>query len=79
MDLSTIALQGLQQADAQLESAASKIASFGTNSPAGANLDIVDLSAAVVALVSAKNQYSANLSTLKVADEIQKTSIDLRA
>lgn len=79
MDLSAIALQGLQQADAQLESAAGKIASFGASSPSGANLDVVDLSAAVVALLSAKNSYSANLGTVKVANEIQKTSIDLLA
>jgi flagellar hook protein FlgE len=79
MNVSTIALQGLQQADAQLGSAASKIASFGASSPTGANLDTVDLSAAVVALLSAKNLYSANLSTVKVADETQKTTIDLIA
>jgi flagellar hook protein FlgE len=39
----------------------------------------VDLSAAVVALLSAKNLYSANLSSVKTADEILKTSIDLIA
>ena len=47
MDLSAIALQGLQQADAQLNAAASKIASFGASSPDGAGLDPVDLSAEV--------------------------------
>jgi hypothetical protein len=79
MDLSSIALQGLHQADARLESAGSKIASFGASSPGGANQDAVDLSAAVVALLSAKNQDSANLAVLKTADEIQKNSIDLMA
>ena len=79
MDISSIALQGLHQADAQLESAASEIASFGTSSPAGANLDTVDLSAAVVALLSAKNLYAANLGSVKAADDVQKTAIDLMA
>jgi|HubBroStandDraft_3_1064219.scaffolds.fasta_scaffold1200140_2 flagellar hook protein FlgE len=79
MDLTAIALQGLDQAGAQLESAASKIVSFQSSSPAGANLDTVDLSAAVVALLSAKNLYSANIATVKTADEILKTSIDLIA
>ena len=79
MDLSAIALQGLQQADAQLETAAARIASSGTSSPDGANLDSVDLSAEMVALISAKDQFSANLSTLKTSDEIQKNLIDMMA
>ncbi len=79
MDLSAIALQGLDQAGAQLASAASNIASFQANTPAGAGVDTVDLSAAVVALLSAKNSYSANVATVKMAEEIQKTTIDLLA
>ena len=79
MDLSAIALQGLQQADAQLNTAAARIASFGALSPDGANLDSVDLSAQVIALLSAKNQFSANLATLKTSDEIQKNLIDIMA
>jgi hypothetical protein len=79
MDLSAIALQGLQQADAQLNAAASKIASFEASSPDGAGLDSVDLSAEVVALMSARNQSEANLATLHTASEIQKNVIDLMA
>jgi len=79
MDPSAIALQGLQQADAQLNTAATRIASAGATSPNGANLDTVDLSAEVVALMSAKNQFSANLVTIKTADEMQKDVIDLMA
>jgi len=79
MDLSSIALQGLQQADTQLANAASNIASFQSNTPAGAGVDTVDLSAAVVALLSAKNSYSANVATVKTAEEIQKITIDLLA
>jgi flagellar hook protein FlgE len=47
--------------------------------PAAANLDTVDLSPSVVALLSAKNMYSANVSAAKVADEMLKTAIDLIA
>ena len=79
MDLSAIALQGLQQADAQLNAAASKIASLGASSANGAGLDSVDLSAEVVALMSARNQTAANLATLHTASEIQKNVIDLMA
>jgi hypothetical protein len=40
----------LQIADTQLDSAASRIAASGAQSPDGANLDVVDLSAAMIAL-----------------------------
>jgi hypothetical protein len=79
MDLSAIALQGLQQADAQLNSAATRIASAGTHSPDGANLDVVDLSGAVIAMMSAKTLASANLATLKTATEVDQSVIDLMA
>ena len=79
MDLSAIALQGLDQAQVQLQNAATRLAGAGADSPDGAGLDTVDLSAEIVALMSAQNQYSANLSTLKTADQIQKNAIDLMA
>jgi hypothetical protein len=79
MDLSAIALQGLQQADVQLNAAATKIASFGASSPDGAGRDSVDLSAEVVALMSARNQTAANLVNLHAASEMQKNIIDLMA
>jgi len=79
MDPSSIALQGLQQADVQLEAAASRIAAAGTSSPDGANLDVVDLSQEMVALMSAQTQFSANLATLKTADQMQKSLIDVTA
>lgn len=79
MDLSAIALQGLQQADVQLEKAAARIASAATLSPDGSNVDAVDLSAEIIALLSAKNQFSVQLATLKVADELQKNSINIIA
>jgi flagellar basal body rod protein FlgC len=41
--------------------------------------DLTRVDLTVVALLSAKNMYSANVSTAKVADEILKTAIDLIA
>jgi len=79
MDLSAIALQGMQQAETQLENVAIKIAEYGATSPDGANLDTVDLSAEMVALMSAKNEFSLNLKTLETADEVQKSLIDVMA
>jgi flagellar hook protein FlgE len=79
MDLSAIALQGLEQAQVQLQNAAIRLAGAGAESPDGAGLDTVDLSAEIVALMSAKNQFSANLSTLKTADQIQQSLLDVTA
>jgi flagellar hook protein FlgE len=78
MDLSAIALQGMEQAQVQLENAATRLASAGS-SPSGANLDIVDLSAEMVALMSAKNNFSVNLSVLKTASQIEKQVTDVMA
>jgi len=77
MDLSSIALRGLGQAQGQLEKAAAKIASAGAVSADGTTLDTVDLSIEMVALMSATTQFSVNLSTLKTAEQVQKKVIDL--
>ncbi|MBZ5683680.1 MAG: hypothetical protein LAP86_01480 [Acidobacteriia bacterium] len=79
MDSSSIALQGLQQADLQLNTAAAKIASRGATSPDGATLDVVDLSAEMVALMSAQSAFEVNLATLKTVNEMQKSLLDLKA
>ncbi len=79
MDPSSIALQGLRQAEVQLNAAAASIASAGSSSPDGANLDVVDLSAEMVALMSAQSAFEVNLATLKTADQMQKSLIDLTA
>ena len=78
MDPSSIALQGLQQAEVQLNAAASQLAKAGA-SPNGANLDVVDLSAEMVGLMSAQTMFSVNIATLKIADQMQKARIDITA
>jgi len=79
MDLSAIALQEVQQAETQLEAAATRLASYGAASSDGISPDTIDLSAEVVALLSAKQQALVNLQTLKTAGEISKTLIDVMA
>lgn len=78
MDVSAIALQGLQQADAQLETAAAKVANAGVTSPDGVPIDIVDLSNEMVALMSAQNLFDSNLATIKTADQMQKALVDIK-
>lgn len=70
---------GLQHADVQQNTAAAKIASAGATSPNGANLDVVDISAEMVALMSAQSAFEVNLATRKTVDEMQKNLLDLKA
>ena len=79
MDVSSIAQQGLQRADTLLETAAARIAIFVTNSPDSATPDVVDLGAEMVALMSAQSAFEVNLATLKTAEEMQKSLVDLKA
>lgn len=79
MNPSAIALQGLQQAELQLETAATAIAGGGTDSSNAGNQDVVDLSAEMTALTSAQTLYDANLATLKTADQMEQNLVNLRA
>jgi len=79
MDISNVALDGLHRAEVKLEKAATRIASFRADSSGGANTDIVDLSAEMLALMSAKSEFSANLKSLETAGEEQTRLIDLMA
>lgn len=78
MDVPSIALQGLDQANAQLDASASAIAGATTTDSNG-GIDVVSLSDDMVALISAQNQFAANLATMKSANGIQKSLIDLTA
>jgi hypothetical protein len=79
MNIAATALQGINQADVQMGNAAIAIASAGTAPTDQPNADTVDLSSAVVALAASKNQYSAQLATLKANDETQKSLLDVMA
>jgi hypothetical protein len=78
MDISAVALAGLEQAQAQLESAATSLAGLAGSADLSSS-DSVDLSAGIIALMSAKNNSAVNISVLNTADEIQKQAIDLMA
>ena len=80
MDLNSIALQGIEQADSQLDAAASAIAQAGApGSPGSGSGDAVDLSAELVALMTAQAQLSAGLATVKTADELEQSLLDVTA
>lgn len=77
MDPSAIALQGLQQANIQLEAAAVRIASASGDSTDSGPVDVVSLSAEMVALMSARTQFDANVATLKAVDQMQRNLVDV--
>jgi hypothetical protein len=79
MDISAIALEGLQQAETQLNNAAITVADYPATVPANAGVDTVDLSAEFVALTQAQTQFAANIDTLKTADQIEQNTLNVTA
>lgn len=79
MEISAIALQGLNQAQAQVEQAGGRLASIGASSGEGSPVDTADLSEAAVSLLSAKNAFATNIKLLKVANEMESQAISLLA
>jgi hypothetical protein len=76
MQLSAIALRGLDQAQARLNQATVDLSAIGTDSRE-MQVDTVDLSTAAVNLLSARNEFALNLKVLRLADDMQKRTIEL--
>jgi hypothetical protein len=70
------ALEGLGRAQASFDRAAGRIAQPISLAPENPQ-DQVSLSDAMVALMTARNDYEANLRTVRTADKMQKTLLDL--
>ncbi len=71
MNVSSIALNGLHQAEAGIQKAASAVAN------AAGTADTVSLSDTAVALIENRSAFRANIQTLKVADRMDKEAIAL--
>ena len=71
MDVAAIALQGLEMAQTNFDTAARRLGSLGPES------DTVTLSDAAVALTSSKNQFEANIDVLKIANDMQRSLINV--
>jgi flagellar basal body rod protein FlgG len=69
MNISSVALSGLNKANAKLDSVARSVAA-GT-------VDTVDLSNEAVALIQAKNEFAANIELLKTANDLNKLALKL--
>jgi flagellar basal body rod protein FlgC len=78
MNVLGIAQQGLQQAQGQFDRAAQNIAQLGLNTAQSQTpTDSVNLSDQAVSLLSAKNQYQADLGVAHTADELQQSTLSL--
>ncbi|HSP67887.1 MAG TPA: flagellar basal body rod C-terminal domain-containing protein, partial [Bryobacteraceae bacterium] len=73
VQISTIALSGMDRAQSQLEGTARRLARGPSQT------DSTDLSANMVALLKVRNDFAANTKTLKAADEMKRRVIDILA
>jgi len=76
MQIFGAALQGLNAAESKLDRTAERISKTGTVQNGA---DSVDLASEMVNLMTAKEEYAANLKSLKAGDEMVKHTIDLLA
>ena len=77
MQLSSIALEALERAQAQLDLTAERLSGAGQVPPDGAPVDTVDLSREVVALLSARTEFATHARVLETANEIDRQVVDL--
>ena len=74
MDVTSVALRGMQDAQSTLQKTANQIASVSPE-----NSDSVDLSSQMVAMLAARNQFQTDVRLVKTADDMQKKVLDLQA
>ena len=74
MDVTSVALRGMQDAQSTLQKTANQIASVSPE-----NSDSVDLSSQMVAMLAARNQFQTDVRVVKTADDMQKKVLDLQA
>lgn len=80
MDILGIVQQNLHQAQGQVEKSAQRIALAGMETASAPTpTDSVSLSDGMVSLLSAKNQYDADLGVAHTAAEMQKQTMELLA
>jgi flagellar hook protein FlgE len=74
MDIMSIALGGMRNAQTTLEKTAERIAAVSPETP-----DSVDLSSQMVAMLAARNQFQTNVRLFQTADDVQKKLLNLLA
>lgn len=77
MDVTSIGLAGALAAQSSFARSATNIATASNG--AAAPQDKVDLSTSAVNMLQAKNDFDANLATVKAGDDMTRTAIDMLA
>jgi hypothetical protein len=75
MDITSIGLQGLGDAEARFQKAAARISDAATGGP----VDAVDLSTETVNLLTAKDQFLTDLKTTQAGQEMDRQTLDILA
>ena len=76
MDILNTPLQGLARAEASFDRAAGNVSKSSLAGPQSAQ-DQVSLSDAIVELLNSRNDYEANLKSLKTSYEMTKKLLDI--
>jgi flagellar hook protein FlgE len=74
MDVMSVALGGMRNAQSTLEKTAERIAAVSPETS-----DSVDLSSQMVAMLAARNQFQSNARVIRTADDMQKQLLNLLA
>jgi flagellar hook protein FlgE len=79
MDAISIATGGLMAATARFDASASRTASMGATDPTtGAPTDNVDAGQEAVTQIKAKQQFTANVGVIRIANEMWSSLLDLQ-
>ena len=79
MGLSAIALPGLEQSEAQAQTALTNLATFGSSSPSNVPPGTTGLISDITELSSAQDQYSLSLDVMNIANNIEKGALNIFA
>jgi flagellar hook protein FlgE len=74
MDLLSVALGGMRNAQSMLEKTVEHIATVSPETS-----DSVDVSSQMVAMLAARNQFQTNVRLFQTADDMRKRLVDLLA
>lgn len=69
----------MSAAEASVNRTAANIANFGGSAQAPAGGDTVDLSADMIALIEARNNFAANVKAAQTEDQMTKTLLETLA
>jgi flagellar hook protein FlgE len=78
MDVMSVALGGMRNAQSSFETTAQRIAGASTRPP-DQPPDSVDLSTEMVAMLAARNQFKASAQVFQAGDQMQKKLLDIMA